>query len=398
VIEGVTAGLKELFNDDPVSEDTRVSMFAYNLNVTLPAKYARNLVKPSSRKLYKGTTPAEEAAWEKRMAILAEHGLPDDLLAPGAPGVDVDLLNLIRKPIIPGTTDLDIQYKNATIDQMEEYAKHADDPIENLEIDGFELATVDGRKFNTTHRYQNASDGNVQKGLLGSMLPVNRDYCIYTGCPRDKDLYKYLLVPNARKDETLREFIQTGTSGKISTYINSTIPLDELIGCTGLSTAIMPILAGSNNRDELLNHMRYYNASLRGNTRMSTAVDEPLLWAYRLLSPNYSNVWEVADFPAKYHSTTEKRLIFYAGTPLQGNVQLTDARLATAVCKEMIKDGIDIYMLGESGDIGTQALGLSYKECAQADKYPDRVKIFANGTASAAWLSSFNRQYHVRLL
>ncbi|MDR2367661.1 MAG: hypothetical protein LBF58_06065 [Deltaproteobacteria bacterium] len=394
IIQGIEDGFDNLFGDDIVSDDTRVSIFAYNPSVTFTAKHARNLVKPSSRKLYRGTTEAERLAYEKRLGVLAEWGLPDDLLAPGAPGVDVDLITLLRKPLKPGSKNTDKQ-GDATAYDVAQYAEHADDPIVDLEADGFEMATADGRNFHPGPYYTANYTQQVGKGTITTVLMVNRDRCILTGCPRDSDLYKYLLVPKSKVNETVRNAINPNNTTAVNSFINS-IPNDEFIGATAMANSIMPIMAGSNDKRELLNHMRYYNKSLT-RMQMGTALDEPLMWASRLLSPNYSDVWEVSeDFPARYDSPTEKRLIFYAGFPSAGYTTAAETGITTGLCNKMIANGVQIYMLGESGDF-TGNVGAAFKACTQPEKYPDRHLQYTATNAAAQWTKAFTRQYYVRL-
>ncbi|MDR2442894.1 MAG: hypothetical protein LBE31_05165 [Deltaproteobacteria bacterium] len=403
VIDGAFNGINNVFGDDTISNDTRVSLLAYNLNVTFSAKHARNLVKPSSRMLYRGTTQAEFEAYEKRKAWMAEWGLGEDLLAPGAPGTEVDFFALLRKPLKRGTTTFQRQMGTtmtpaggaASDADIEYYAEHADDPIENLERDGFELAVIDGRNYNPDI-YGSDYTKILGKGNWSTTVMVNRDRCIKSGCPRDPDLYKYILVPKEKVNEEYRTRINPDSFTVVTNYFNA-LPNDEFIAACGVGSAIMPILAGSNDKNEVLNHMKYYNKSLT-RMQMTTGPDEGLIWAYRLLSPNYSKIWEVSeDYPAPYHSTTEKRVIFYAGFPSAGYSTSGDARVLKALCDQMILDGIELYMLGESTDF-SGVHGAAFKACVQPEKYPDRVLQYANAaTATAAWTKAFERQYHVRL-
>jgi hypothetical protein len=395
IIAGTLGGFNDLFGDDIVSDDTRVSLITYNYGITFTTKHARNLVKPSSRMLYRGTTAAELASYEKRKAMLAEWGLGEDLLADGAPGTEVHFHTLLRKPLVPGTTINQKQTGVATDADYLRYGQHADDPIENLENDGFELAVADGRNFTNTLYLNSDYTATTGRGTWDTVLKVNRDRCILTGCPRDSDLYKYILVPRTKVNETIRHLISPDNYTQFTNFVNS-LPVDEFIAASGLATGIMPTLAGSNDKNEIINHMKYYNSRLT-RMQMGTAPDEGMIWAYRLLSPNYSKVWDVSeDFPAPYHSTTEKRVIFYAGFPSSGYVSSGEFRALKAMCDSMIEDGIEIYMLGESGDLGG-TLGNAYKACTQPEKYPDRVLQYTAATATATWMKAFTRQYHVRL-
>jgi hypothetical protein len=116
----------------------------------------------------------------------------------------------------------------------------------------------------------------------------------------------------------------------------------------------MPILAGSNDRDKILNHMRQYYPINFGTTEMTTATDEGLAWGFRLLSPNYSNIWgeEGENFPAPYNTETEKRLIIYPGMNSfgyailrsVGTCYLINYHIIEKMCSAIHSRNIEVYV------------------------------------------------------
>jgi hypothetical protein len=437
--DGIVEGIEEIFGKEDLSSDTRISLMSYNSTVSFPAKYARKLAKPESRKLYVGTTEAERIKRDRRFQIMKDNGLEDDdLLAPGAPGVDVDQICFLRKSIVPGSSINDPQVgpDGATDSELEEYVKHIDDSIDNLQTDGFELATFDGRMFPYNRTPAGMAFVNKNTALptsdlqaLGFVAQVNLSLCHYQGCPGRDDLFKFIFFPKeaqAKIPNTIRYYNPTA-SGRVQAddlrvwitrivtnkIVSST---DEIISANGNETSLLPVLAGSNSKSELINHMKYYNFRPDPQPlplQMMTALDEGIMWAFRLLSPNYSKIWDVSnDFPSEYHTKTIKRLIVYAGSSSWGYARGSTSgsprgkynlKLISLLCKQLRNNGVEIYTMGETG-MGTyiendaELDGLLKADCADYPNHPERYANYkTSDDATVAFFNAFKRKYHVRL-
>jgi hypothetical protein len=123
-----------------------------------------------------------------------------------------------------------------------------------------------------------------------------------------------------------------------------------------------------------------------------------LEWAFRILSPEWRDIWEISDdYPAEYHGVTEKKVIVTAGSQSSA---ATTHKYIRAVCKAMQEKGIQIYMVYEgktASDNSADALSM-YQTCTQSDIYPERLNgLSSYGDMSEAIKKMAQRQYHVRL-
>lgn len=69
------------------------------------------------------------------------------------------------------------------------------------------------------------------------------------------------------------------------------------------------MLIGADNVKDVRERMEMFRPA------WTTGQDEGLAWALRALAPRWSDIWEKGEnFPAPYHSTTEKRILMTIGS------------------------------------------------------------------------------------
>jgi hypothetical protein len=415
VVPFIKTAIETIFRNEEELTDTRISLISHNFTPSFPLKYADKLVKPSSRKLYKGTTDAELQRYEKLKEILRYNNLSENnLLDENFPGVSVHQISLLRKPLKRGSSINKPQTYGAnwaSDDDIRYYAEHADDPIEDLETDGFELADFDGiiypmaANWAVAYFTSTVTTPATFANAAEHVLNINRDQCILKNCPRDPDLFKYFLIsPDLANKISIRDRFSLQIDGGYGFAYLKTLNSDQMISVIGQQTASLPILAGSNRKQELLDHMKYWPAGIV-RTKMLTSNDEAMLWSLRLLSPNYSNIWGIDNYPAPFHSGVDKRFFFNVGSPSGGyNVPLdssTDPKGSAVIremCRVMQEKGIEIYFVaGElsAGYMSGYAITKAVEDCIQGNT--DRMTkgyISTNTELMNTWLK---RKYKVQL-
>lgn len=118
----------------------------------------------------------------------------------------------------------------------------------------------------------------------------------------------------------------------------------------------MRVLVGSTSVSEVKDRLEDFEPAY------STSVDESFAWAYSMLSPDWSDVWERgASFPAQWNGKTKKVFLMYTGSPNFGysagvlNWSKSDPRatvkdadapnVVPAVCRRMAERGVAVHVL-----------------------------------------------------
>jgi hypothetical protein len=393
VIEG-------LFPDEPVDETLKVAIVAHAGDVNVGFELAKKITKPSSRKLYYGTTEAEHVNYYKRLATLAEYGkehLADDLLGPGGIGEAVNYAFVKRWELPPPGPLVKMPAQGMGHAGTKYYAEHIDDPINDLENDGFNLIVGDGRVLDMTYAsspYTTLTKYTyVTNSAKYDVHWPNLDVLDLAYLPHEHIIDIQRTNPTQYKK-------WCGGTGLSTSYWPKCI--ESVIGIHSLSAPNAPILYGVNDKNELLDYLG--KISFGGGV---TAGDDGMAWAIRLLSPKWKDIWDKGDdYPAEFHSTTEKRIImtmgsqngngysFYTTQYPQGSWAWTD------LCNVVVERGIDVYMTIEyNANAPSKAAG---KVCTQQNIYPERYYELkqANYGDAASKMKEFatQRKYYVRLV
>lgn len=306
VASGMEKVLDKLFEGKPYDKSIHVSVFAVGTHMNLGTKYA-DLISMESRALPAPGTRffgATQTQYEHQKEILESINpqLVGDLLNPGGPGYDAGAALVARPDINEGS--------------IADYLEKLDYPPEE-EADKFTLIVSDNRIIT-----EGSSSGTYLtnynlgfKDILGGWWS--------TSSPVDaKDFFS---VP----DEwwTLGNHADTRFNGWSSGDKNSWSGWRfEDLGETGdgvihfpMTGPLMPLLANSSTVSEITERVKM---SIAVNTG---SVDEHFTWSYRLLSPNWANVWsDDGSYPAAYGSGTLKHAWINVGRPTGGGYTSKD--------------------------------------------------------------------------
>ena len=380
IVERVT---NRLFRGEETADDVRVTLLSYQYHVNIGRKYADKLFTPESRKLYQGTTSTELTAYAKRKATLDEYhpNLANDLLQEGS-----NTLGDIWDMACPSRMPL------ASASDVPDYIANLEVPPASPE-DGFTLLMGDGRPIleytGTTQSGLKTQSANLTKAISATVLTSIAMYwraSNYNG----RDIREVVAIPAAiydanpsgRTDQTFRTWKSSDNKALSSDYSD--------IVSISFECPSMPMLVGSNSRAEILERGTMWGSGLY------TGGDEGIAWAIRALSPNWSDIWEVEEnYPAPYHSVTEKRILYFGGKLTRGFPDIYDSPDAvTPMCDKMREDGVDIYIL-----LGNELLGDSeaiYNACNP--KFLQRMAASSTDEDLPELLEGMaTRQYRVRL-
>lgn len=360
----VSEALNEVFFGNESAEDVRVSLFSYSDVINLGVEYARKITNADSRKLQGPGTRWWRAQWDEatkpaniyeaqvKMLKNINPALPDDLLADGGPGVGIDYAPVGRLPLKDSNTDI-VRY----VDLLENPPTSEEDKPPFLVADS--RITVNEDWTISTQYWSGPSYTTKQFDNLNAkemfLLPdswydkkrfpthaqeaVNGGFKNWNGYP-DYAMTKEKIADN-EGDTSL-------TYDKVMVNIYATAPT-------------MPLLAGSQSRQEVMERMSMYNGVY------STGVDEAFTWSYRLSSPSWSWVWDRgSDFPAPYRSGVDKHFVMFLGGPTVGYTGATVSSgtpdITPEVCKRIAQKGIKVHILVPSDDVDSSEVKM-FEDC-----------------------------------
>jgi Flp pilus assembly protein TadG len=356
-----------LFRGKQHADDVRVGLIAYGRYVNIGREYADKLITPQSRKLFRGTSPTDILNYEQRANTLREYNpaLVNDLLAPGGPGEKWDLA-CVARPRLP---------KGSSSAQIKQYAEDIDTPPASPS-EGFTLLMGDDRDYVFEDR---SLDGEFDASkLVGFFLMFVGNW----PPEENTDILDVAAVPHAYViDEERYTYSQYQDWGGASRWGNIN---DESVAIY-YDCSPMPMLVGANSKDDVLDRIKMFKGI------WSTGVDEGLAWAMRQLSPNWNGIWDKDNFPAEYHSTTEKRILLLGGSMTAGYYSNPEA--VTAMCDVMKENGVDLYVLLNNEGINSKSKAI-YEYCVPDDRY---YKASSNSELPEMMSKMAQRQYRVRL-
>ncbi|MDR1608088.1 MAG: hypothetical protein LBT38_06740 [Deltaproteobacteria bacterium] len=354
--EAMTDAIDDLFGDADEADDLRISLITLSSDVVMPREYALKLVKPSSWLIDTKTNSPEKT--KKLQDILAYHGLRD-LKDISNNGKGFQKFKIRRKT-------LSFLHKQAQANQSRiktrqevlDYAEHVDDKIVDLERDGFDIGVADGRKY------------------LGGLN--------HTQDPSIVDPIDMMFIFNYQGINTYNFFLDKSIIFDGINKFSKNPKRDEYIGIFGLATGpYANVSIALNNKTEIINAINSAKIETTGGD--ASGMDEQLVWAFRLLSPNYSDIWGIENYPAPYNSKTEKRFIYFTSGPIAGYFKTTidDSPnkpddyylLYKEVCRRMNEKGIKIYVIPESEGLvpnPTDIMKVFNDHCSLQDIYPER--------------------------
>ena len=358
----------KLFRGKEVADDVRMGLLAYGSYVNIGSEFADKIITPESRRLAKPGTELgknkTQEMYEAQVATLKEYnpGLVDDLLATGGPGSDWEAACVARPLAAPGSNPT--AYKQ-TVEEP---------PAESSE--GFTLLMSDGRTIK-----QNGGSTTDISTLMpfeyGYMLsaPYMSDTPVY-----NEDILKLGLAPQRVVVDSERhnfsKYSKWGGGNNWSAIRNEVVMWYH-------DCSVMPMLVGASSVGDVMDRIDMYK------TAWTTGADEGLAWALRQFSPSWSSIWEKGDnFPAPYHSITEKRLLMILGHSTTANRDANPPRC------EMIRDnGIDAYLVNIESITGDEED--SYNICS---KNGNMVKVDSNEELVETLRQFATRHYRVRLV
>lgn len=367
--EVALAVTEKLFRGNESADDVRMGLLAYGCYVNIGSEFADKIITPESRRLAKPNTELgknkTQEMYEGQVATLKEYnpGLVDDLLATGGPGSEWGAACVARPRVAPGS--------NPT-----EYKKTVEEPPADPS-EGFTLLMSDGRtiKENGNSSTTITSTYPFNIWYMGSAY-IMEDTPVY-----QEDVLKLGLAPQRVVVDSERydynKYNKWGGGTNWSALKNEVVMWYH-------DCSVMPMLVGANKVSDVMDRIDMYKTS------WTTGADEGLAWALRQFSPSWSSVWEKGDnFPAPYHSTTEKRLLMILGHSTTANLEANQP-----LC-EMIRDnGIDAYMVNiESLSSGSEEN--SYSICA---KNGNIVEVDSNEELVDTLRQFSTRHYRVRLV
>ena len=354
----------------------RISLLSYSRYINLNQKYKDKLVTNDSRRW--------KSKYPHLQTVANEHGWGggDDLLSEFGPEGYRGGAAVRRKRIEEFGTD---PYT---------YVEAADHPPATNN-DGFELVMIEGGNESIVPNESNP----YQQGIvvLDKYEQINslRDRTVTTIQP---DLG--LQVPRAEMN-----LYPLATKEWFRHHLGRAIMVQNDAGP-------MPMLVHSDNREELLKNMEFFTPCI------STGSDEGVMWALRILSPNWSGIWEITDLdgdpvPAPYHGDSDKRIIILSdGDDNEGHYRTWNKRDEDNVTEnfrnifpalgEYIRER-GIELLYSRYDYNSSTLGYYAKDTVPyiVDTASDNF-FSAKGAAGAEeFLEKMkqwgNRRYHVRV-
>ena len=364
------------------ADDVRISLIAFSGHMNVGVEYADKIITPESRRLYDDGTGT---TYDLRAATLAAYNpaLPNDLLAANGPGSTFGMACVGRKPL----------EKTASAAAIAAYVADIEVPPESP-AEGFSLIIGDNRPIveaGTPHTTYGQPNQVVSTYLSNNATKVDAPY----------GLLDYLLVPHAAINY---DDLNNITAIKNWSY-NDTAKWGATSNLTKSSVGIyfncstMPMLVGSNDIDEIEERIALYSAG------WTTGGDEGLAWAIRALSPNWSEIWDKGeDYPAPYHSETQKVIFFlgdtYNNTGYPSGMTGTGPDAFTGIIQTIVDNGIELYLFID-GSMWNSTLNKFYNIISAAVP-PENV--FYTGTGGATVLKSLEkmeemalRTYDVRL-
>lgn len=320
---------EKLFRGNESASDVRMSLVNFGAHVNIGTEYADKLITPESRMLAKpgtalGKNKSEEmyAAQVKTLSAY-NSSLVNDLLAPGGPGSDWDMACVARPSAYPSGD------ASAYKDTVEEAPG---DPTE-----GFTLIMGDGRSIQENRGDVYGTDPRTPFTSYYLMMATGDSDSFVYGV----DITRLSLVPPQYVVDSERtDYNKYEQWGGASQWANIK---DEVV-MWYYDCPAMPMLIGADNVKDVEERMEMFRPA------WTTGQDEGLAWALRALAPKWSDIWEKGEnFPAQYHSTTEKRILMTIGS---GTTSDADAYMP--LC-EMAKDnGIQTYLLVPDGDLRSE--------------------------------------------
>jgi hypothetical protein len=359
-----------------VADDVRVSLIAFSGHMNVGVRYADKLVIPNSRKLYDDGT----VAYDQRKASLDAVNplLVGDLLAAGGPGSAMGMACVGRKFLANTATPAAIQ------DYVEDVLVPPDRPE-----DGFTLLIGDERphtEANTSYVSYGQPYQLVNTFLQNNPTKVGGQY----------SFLDYMVVPPsavAGDPYSLATAKLWGDGWSVNSTLNKS-SVGIYYNCSS-----MPMLIGSNDLAEIEERVDLYSAG------WTTGGDEGLAWALRALSPEWSEIWDVGeDFPAPYHSTTEKVIFFlgdtYNNSGYPTGITGTGPDVITGILQSIVDSGVHLYMFVD-GSMWNSSMNKFYS-IVSGILPPEN--IYYAGTSGASVVNSLQkmeemavRTYDVRL-
>ncbi len=328
IVDRVT---KKLFRGNESADDVRLSLVNFGAFVNIGTEYADKLITPESRKLAKpgtdlGVNKSEEM-YEKQVETLNHYnpGLVNDLLAAGGPASDWGMACVARPSAYPSE---DASAYKATIEEAPE------DPAK-----GFTLLMADGRSVptDTLGPEVYGTDTTVPFSSYYLMMNASSQGSFVYGV----DITRLALVPPDYVVESEKtDYNAYEDWGGSSQWGN----ISDSVVMWFYDCPPMPMLVGANSVKDVEERMKMFKPA------WTTGQDEGLAWALRVLAPSYSGIWEKgADFPAPYHSTTEKRVLITIGS---GTTSDDDAYVP--LCELARDNGIQTYLIVPDGDLRSE--------------------------------------------
>jgi hypothetical protein len=348
----------KLFIKEDYIDDLWISIISYGGFVNIGRDYADKLIIPESRKLFKGDNIDLYNAQVKTLNHYNEN-LVTDLLSTNGPGYSIDMTCPIRR-------QLPLDSSNDIINKY----------VDNIEIpptrpeDGFQLLISDGRNNLIEHNKDRPISSNTPYSIIQSLSWIRPEYN-----PVKIDILDLALVPidwyYGKEEERFiyAKYKDWGNNDKSITWFTGyTYDNGPFSGTKAISTGPqvticidcppMPMLVGSHRKSDIIERIKMFKGS------WTTAGDEGLAWALRVLSPKWRSIWEIEEnFPADYHGKVKKRAIVMVGSMTSGYNNQSSPDAFTPLCKKYQDNGIQLFLLKTSSEYINSKSLVIYDNC-----------------------------------
>lgn len=415
VLSAVETGLDYLFEGQSYSDDIWVSMVFSAAFTNIGTEFVEQLVNPASVEPYydletltrTGTGYMDETRAavvqelaNKTKSMLANYysDYVDDLMQTGAPGYDVDILCVASPPLGELFYNVNLSVGD---DDIEEYVNTAFEPPSKTGI-YFDLVKGEaypitagtgairlpknGALYATAAAGAYMTDSNSRNSACVGYEGITLDQVAFLNLDPEGTYYQKIVAALVEENSSYTTWgTQTGMSQ------NYTEPMVTVPG--GCPRPAM--IVGTHDADEIRERVALWG------TATSSRTDESIAWGIRMLSPDYSSVWGVTDYPAEFSTDggeREKRLIVMfdddIATSGYGNSSWGGVDVITPMCEAALEKGIDIYML-QVGSLSSASEAIA-AACVKDDDrrfeassdMSDFDEIMAEAT---------KRDYHIRI-
>ncbi len=344
--QSVANVIDEVFAVD--SESTHISLLAYSGYVNIGWEYKDKLITPESRRIYS----------KAQRATARQYGFTD-LLDPAGPEGVREGACVLRPAPLPR--------KGTSRAMIQRYVDNIEVPPSSPD-QGFTLLMNDGRPVtsdSSNYAATRQTHGFLTEGIAAySARPSAGPYYVRNGDIRDiATVPKEYVVGSEAHDHnkytlwgrTHSKFLKIDPTKGVQGW--GELLADDSVIHVPFDCPPMPMLVASQSKEELLERMDSFRPM------WTTGVDEGLAWAMRMLSPNWRDIWERGDYPADYHSGTEKRILLIGGSMTTGYFYESNNAIAE-MCDRLRKNGIDLYILVDESEHPNLRSIEIFKDCA----------------------------------